>query len=192
MSFSKWRPFCWDLNILIVNILLYYNVNITRDIFNSPSHAKDYAFFISVLTTYAIPLTDMTPHESFNVSTWKSQTTYIWELEMIMMIMIMIKAFKKVYHVNASSAKCQPADTWRNNNIIITSKWRHNVVWRNNDVVITSCVFWALLTPYHVKSRYMPHWRFRDGSTRIHCDNKKSSRSQEWDEKNNYIMFNLH
>ena len=30
-----------------------------------------------------------------------------------------------------------PADTWRNNNVIITSFWRYN------DVIIASCVSWV-------------------------------------------------
>ena len=41
-----------------------------------------------------------------------------------------------------------PADTSRNNYVVITSKWRHFDVkmtsfWRYNDVIITSCVQWV-------------------------------------------------
>ena len=36
-----------------------------------------------------------------------------------------------------------PADTRRNDNVIITSKRCRDVVWRNNDVIITPCVHWA-------------------------------------------------
>ena len=44
------------------------------------------------------------------------------------------------YQWNLFNAAIFSADTWRNTNVIITSKIRRNVVLRNNDVIITSCV----------------------------------------------------
>ena len=41
-------------------------------------------------------------------------------------------------HIDVSSY------TWRNNNVIITSKRRRDVVWRNYDVIIASCVHWEV------------------------------------------------
>ena len=38
---------------------------------------------------------------------------------------------------------CHPTDTWRKNNVIITSKRRRDVVWRHNVVIIGSCARWA-------------------------------------------------
>ena len=37
-----------------------------------------------------------------------------------------------------------PVDTWRNNNVIITSNDVATSFWRNNHVVITSCVRWVI------------------------------------------------
>ena len=37
-----------------------------------------------------------------------------------------------------------PAGTWRNDNVIVTSKQRHSVVWCDNDVIIMSRVLWEV------------------------------------------------
>ena len=37
-----------------------------------------------------------------------------------------------------------PLDTWRKNNVIITSERRVEVVWRNNDVIVASRVRWVM------------------------------------------------
>ena len=39
-----------------------------------------------------------------------------------------------------------PADTWRYDNVIMTSKQRCASFWRNDDVIITSCIHWVLLS----------------------------------------------
>ena len=50
--------------------------------------------------------------------------------------------YPEIYQPNTNKETHQ-ADTRRNNNVIMTSKQRRDVILSHNDVIITSCAHWA-------------------------------------------------
>ena len=61
------------------------------------------------------------------------------------------------------------ADTWRNNNIIFTSKRHRDAVWRNNDVIIAPCIRCCSSWLSHLSLYWFHLWRGLTHGYKMSC-----------------------